>query len=70
MKVVSKETKKKLYDWLVDMALFKDEFAIEKVDKLVDYGRNGAMLADLLNRLSGRTPLLFNNIFRGAKNAS
>jgi len=32
---VSKETKKKLYDWLVDMALFKDEFVLEKVDKLV-----------------------------------
>jgi len=32
---VSKETKKKLYDWLVDMALFKDEFAIEKIDRLV-----------------------------------
>ncbi|KAL4504379.1 hypothetical protein ABPG72_009825 [Tetrahymena utriculariae] len=67
---VNNETKAKLYRWLVDIILIKDEFDSKNVDRLAKFGKNGALFADLLNRITGKTNPLFNGIFRGAKNSS
>ncbi|KAL4456258.1 hypothetical protein ABPG74_014219 [Tetrahymena malaccensis] len=67
---VNNETKARLYRWLVDITLIKDEFDSKNVDRLAKFGKNGALFADLLNRITGKTNPLFNGIFRGAKNSS
>ncbi|EAR96330.2 hypothetical protein TTHERM_00188990 (macronuclear) [Tetrahymena thermophila SB210] len=67
---VNNETKARLYRWLVDITLIKDDFDSKNVDRLAKFGKNGALFADLLNRITGKTNPLFNGIFRGAKNSS